>query len=383
MRILCAPDSFKESLTAGQAAEAMARGALRALPGALIDLCPIADGGEGTVEALVAATGGRTESAQARGPLSGMLVEAKWGRLPDGRTAVIELPAAAGLALVPRGRRNPLHTTTFGVGQLCLAAIEAGCRDLIIGLGGSATCDGGCGLVQALGVCFALEDGRVLGPDSGESMTGSHLEGIRSIDLSAAKAWGERGLRFTAAGDVTNPLYGPHGSAFVFAPQKGAGPADVERLDRGLRRLASLLPHADAQAPGMGAAGGGAFGIVAMLAGSLRRGIELVLDAVDFDRRVHEADLVLTGEGRLDEQTLGGKAVSGVVAAAARRGVPVIAIVGDASPAARHWTTPESPLPLASIHALSDSGDPTEVLMREAADRVAALAALAVVGSHR
>lgn len=378
MRILCAPDSFKESLTAAHAANAMARGALRAAPDASIDLCPIADGGEGTVEALVAAAGGTIETAAVRGPLPGMIVEAGWGRLSDGRTAVIELPAAAGLALLPRERRNPLHTTTFGVGQLCLAAIEDGRRDLIIGLGGSATCDGGCGLAQSLGVRFTLEDGRVFGAESGESMTGAHLELIRAIDLSAARAWRERGIQFIAAGDVTNPLYGQSGSAFVFAPQKGAGPAEVERLDRGLRRLASLLPHADAQGSGMGAAGGCSFGIIAMLAGSLRRGIELVLDAVDFDRRVRAADLVLTGEGRLDEQTLGGKAVSGVVAAAARCGVPVIAIVGDASPAARQWTQTGNPPALAAIYALADSGDPLADLMREAAERLASLAEVAV-----
>jgi len=378
MRILCASDSFKESMTATQASEAMALGAQRAIPDVEIDLCPIADGGEGTVETIITAAHGDIESASVRGPLRGMTVSGVWGRLPDRRSAIVELPAAAGLALVPRARRNPLHTTTFGVGQIVVAAIESGCTTIIIGLGGSATCDGGCGLAQALGVRFTLDDGRVLDETSDESMTGAHLEMIRAIDRSAAEALRARGVQLIAANDVTNPLFGPRGSAFVFAPQKGAAPADVQRLDRGLRRLASLLPEADPQAPGMGAAGGCAFGITAILGGTLQRGIELVLDAVGFETRVRGADLVLTGEGRLDEQSLGGKAVSGVAAAAARHGVPVIALVGDASPAARTWAAPGSPMPLAAVHALTDLSGDVDDLMRRGTQRLADLAELAV-----
>lgn len=374
MRIICAPDSFKESMSAAQAAAAMAEGARRVFPNATLDLCPIADGGEGTVHAILQACGGAERTTAVRGPLNGMIVEATWGRLPDGCTAIIELPAAAGLALVPRDRRNPLHTTTFGLGQLVRAAIDEGCTSIIIGLGGSATCDGGCGMAQALGVRFTFDDGRALDERSSESMTGAHLPAIRAIDRAAAAAMASRGVRMIAANDVTNPLHGPRGSAHVFAPQKGASPADVEQLDDGLRHLASLLPEIDAQAPGMGAAGGCGYGIVALLDGSLRRGIELVLEAVAFDQRLSGADLVLTGEGRLDEQSLGGKAVSGVASAAAKHGVPVIALVGDASPGARRWIEPHSPMPLAALHALSDSGAAIDTLMAEGPRRLADLA---------
>ncbi len=378
MRFLIAPDGFKESMSPAQAAAAIARGAAAAAPEAELDLCPIADGGEGTVEALVSATGGAMRTATVRGPLPGMRIDAQWGVLPDGETAIIELPSAAGLALVPRQRRNPLHTTTFGVGELAAAAIDAGCTTIFIGLGGSSTCDGGCGLAQALGVRFTLDDGRSLDQSSDECMTGAHLEAISSIDRSAAAALGQRGVRFIAANDVTNPLYGPRGSALVFAPQKGASPSDVQRLDRGLRHLASLLPDADADAPGMGAAGGCTFGIAALLGGSLRRGIELVLNAVGFDQRVQRADLVLTGEGRLDEQSIGGKAVSGVVAAAAARGVPVIALVGDASSAARQWTLPDAPLRVQAVYAISDLGHDLDESIRNGPQYLAQIAQAAV-----
>ncbi|MCC6908436.1 MAG: glycerate kinase [Phycisphaerales bacterium] len=378
MRFLIAPDGFKESMSPAEAAAAIARGAAAASPEAELDLCPIADGGEGTVEAIVNATGGAMRTTAVRGPLPGMRIDAQWGVLPDDETAIIELPSAAGLALVPRQSRNPLHTTTFGVGELARAAIEAGCTTIIIGLGGSSTCDGGCGLAQALGVRFMLDDGRTLDESSDESMTGAHLEALRMIDRSAAAALGQRGVRFIAANDVTNPLYGPRGSAFIFAPQKGASAADVQRLDRGLRHFASLLPHADAGAPGMGAAGGCTFGITALLGGSLRRGIELVLDTVGFDQRLRQADLVLTGEGRLDEQSIGGKAVSGVAAAAAARGVPVIALVGDASAEARAWTRPDAPLRLQAIHAISDLGHDRDESMRNGAQYLAQIAETAL-----
>jgi glycerate kinase len=378
MRILIAPDSFKESMTASEAAHAMAAGALRACPNAEVDLCPVADGGEGTVEAIVAATDGSTHVAQVRGPLAGMAVDAVWGRLPDQITAVIELPAAAGLVLVPRQRRNPLHTTTFGVGQLARAAIDAGCTTIIIGLGGSSTCDGACGLAQALGVRFTLDDGRVLDQSGGECMTGGRLESIRAIDTSCIDALAHRGVRFVAANDVTNPLCGPRGSAYVFAPQKGASPEEVRRLDLGLRHLASLLPETDPEASGMGAAGGCAFGITAMLGGSLQSGIELVLDAVGFRERVGSADLVLTGEGRLDEQSLGGKAVNGVARAASACGVPVIALVGDAAPETQGWANGSGPMQLAAIHAISEFGLSVEDSMRDGAVHLARLTEAAV-----
>lgn len=378
MRILIAPDSFKESMSASQAAEAMARGARLAIPEAQIDLCPIADGGGGTVEALIAATGGTVRAAPVRGPRPGMCVEATWGLLPDQRTAIVELSSAAGLALVPRTERHPLHTTTFGVGELAQCAIDAGCTTIIIGLGGSATCDAGCGLAQALGVRFTLADGRVLDGGRDESMTGAHLESITAIDAAEVVRLASRGIRFIAANDVTNPLFGPCGSAFIFAPQKGASPEDVQRLDAGLRHLASLLPESDPELPGMGAAGGCTFGITAILGGTLQSGTALVLDAVRFDDRLGRADLVLTGEGRLDEQSVGGKAVSGVAAAAARRGVPVIALVGDASPAVRQWSGEAAPIRLAAVHTISDLGLGVEQSMSHGPECLARIARQAV-----
>jgi len=378
MRILIAPDSFKESMSASQAADAMAKGVRLALPEARIDLCPIADGGEGTVDAIITATGGSRRIATVRGPLPGMRVEAEWGLLPDGRTAIIELPAAAGLTLVPRAQRNPLHTTTFGVGQLARDAIDAGCMTIIIGLGGSSTCDAGCGLAQALGVRFTLLDRRVLDGAGEESMTGAHLNSVIGIDAAEVARLSGRGIRFIAANDVSNPLFGPRGSAFIFAPQKGARPDEVRQLDRGLRHLASRLPHADPEKPGMGAAGGCTFGITAILGGTVQSGTALVLDAVKFDDRLDRADLVLTGEGRLDEQSVGGKAVSGVAAAAARRGVPVIALVGDASSAARQWIGETTPMRFAAVYAISDLGLGVEESMRRGPECLAHIADLAL-----
>ncbi len=378
MRILIAPDGFKESMSPAQAASAMARGAARALPTAEIDFCPIADGGEGTVESIIRATRGSTHTADVRGPLPGMQVQATWGLLPDRRSAIIELPAAAGLALVPRESRNPLHTTTFGVGELVRCALDQDCRTIIIGLGGSSTCDGGCGLAQALGVRFTLDDGRVLDRSSEEAMTGGRLESIRAIDASAIERLSARGVRLVAANDVTNPLFGPRGSAFVFGPQKGASAEDVQRLDRGLRHLASLLPDADPDAPGMGAAGGCTFGITAILGGTLRSGIELVLETVSFEKRLEAADLVLTGEGRLDEQSLAGKAVSGVAAAAAGRGVPVIALVGDATPEARRWAGTDEPVRLHAIYTISNLGHDENDSMRHGSTYLAQIAETAL-----
>ncbi len=378
MRILIAPDGFKESMSPAQAASAIARGVARACPTAEIDLCPIADGSEGTVESIIRATGGATCTASVRGPLPEMQVQATWGVLPDRTTAIIELPAAAGLALIPRESRNPLRTTTFGVGELARTAIDRGCRTIIIGLGGSSTCDGGCGLAQALGVHFTLDDGRILDELSEETMTGAHLQSIRAIDTSSVVHLSIRGVQFVAANDVTNPLFGPQGAAFIFGPQKGASPEDVRRLDRGLRHLASLLPDADPDAPGMGAAGGCTFGITALLGGTLRSGIELVLDTVDFEKRLKNADLVLTGEGRLDEQSLGGKAVSGVAAAAARGDAPVIALVGDATPEARQWPGTDERIKLDAIYAISDLGYSIEDSMRHAPTYLAQIAEIAL-----
>ena len=350
MKILIASDSFKESMTAPEAAEAMARGVRRAMPGADVDLCPMADGGEGTVEALIAATGGERRAARVTGPL-GEQVEAAWGMLGDGRTAVIEMAQAAGLALVPKDRRDPTRTTTYGVGELIRRALDEGAEKIIIGIGGSATTDGGCGMGQALGVETTG------GP---RPMTGGALPNITAIDTSSR----HRSLdhaEIVVACDVTNPLLGPDGAAAVFGPQKGAMPEQVEQLENGLRHLADLLPGIDADAPGMGAAGGLGFGLVAFCGAKLVRGIDLILDAVGFERRVRSADLVLTGEGRLDGQSIRGKTCIGVAQAADRAGVRTVALAGSLGPDAeatlRHG--------LHAYHALANDDVSPERAMRE------------------
>jgi glycerate kinase len=321
MRIICAPDSFKESISATAAAEAMARGVQRAKPDAEVDICPIADGGEGTVDALVAATAGQLRRTPVTGPL-GEPVVASWGLLGDGVTAVIEMAAAAGLALVPAHRRDPTRTTTFGVGELIRAALDAEAQRIILGIGGSGTNDGGAGAAQALGVAFYRGASRIEEP-----MSGGHLAEVTRVDLAGLDARLKR-ITLAAACDVTNPLTGPTGAAATYAPQKGATPEQVAELDAGLAGLASLF-EADPQTPGYGAAGGMGFGATVLLGGRLKRGIDLVLDAVRFGTRVAGCDLCLTGEGRMDGQSASGKAISGVAVAAKRRGVPVVALVGS------------------------------------------------------
>lgn len=326
MRILVAPDSFKESIAAADAAEAVRRGLLAARPGAEVRTCPIADGGEGLIDALLAAVPGKRVEATVTGPL-GEPVRAAYARLEDGRTAVVELAAASGLPLVPRERREPLRTTTAGTGELIAAAVEAGAKRILLGIGGSATNDAGCGAAAAMNATFFrgqhVLDERSLGGGSLASITRVDLAGLRET---------LRGVTVEVACDVTNPLFGPTGAAHVFAPQKGATPEQVEILDRGLRHFATLFPEADPQTPGAGAAGGFGFGAVAMMGATLRRGIDLVLDAVRFDERLAGCDLCITGEGRFDGQTSSGKAVAGVAAAARKRGVPVVALVGSVGP---------------------------------------------------
>ena len=368
MRILIAPDSFKESLTAVQAAEAIARGVRRARPEAHLDLCPMADGGEGTVEALVNATGGKPRTTRVHGPL-GEPVVAAWGTLDDGRTAVIEMVAAAGLHLVPRDWRDPTRTTTYGVGELIVAALDAGCSRILLGIGGSATTDGGAGMAQAIGVRFRDAAGRpcVCG------LAGGGLADIAEVDRASRDPRLAR-TEFIVACDVTNPLTGPRGAAAVYGPQKGATGEQVRRLDDGLAHLAGLLPDVDADAPGMGAAGGLGFGLVAFCGATLRRGIEIVLDAVDFDRRAARADLVLTGEGKLDGQSIQGKTCIGVAQRAAKHGRPTIALVGkaddDAGVCLEHG--------LHAFHAIVNERVTVEQAMAHAASLLEDLAAVAL-----
>ncbi len=323
MRIVVAPQAFKGSLTAVQAAGAMARGVREAAPDAEVVSLPVADGGAGTVRAMVAAAKGTIVETDVRGPL-GEPVTAEWGRLDDG-TAVIEMAAASGLALVPANRLQPLNAGTFGTGELIRAALDAGCRKIIVGLGDSATSDGGAGMAAALGVRFLDSNDNDIPPG------GAGLEQLDRIDVSGLDPRLKDATVFAAC-DVTNPLYGPEGAACVYGPQKGAAPDGVKRLDAALRRYANIV-HRDvgvdvSALPGGGAAGGLGAGLVAFLGAELRSGIDLVAGVVGLDGHLKNAGLVLTGEGRLDAQTARGKAVAGIARRAQEAGVPVIALTG-------------------------------------------------------
>ena len=330
--ILAAPDSFKGSLSAARAALALAEGALRASPGEEVLQVPLADGGEGTVEAFLAALGGKKVPARVKGPL-GNEVDAFFGLLEDGDTAVVEMAAASGLPLVPPEKRDIMKASTFGTGLLIRAALEAGARKILVGLGGSATCDGGAGMAQALGFSLLDKEGKELPPGGGS------LVRLAALDPSAKHPALEE-ARFLAACDVTNPLLGPRGAAAVFAPQKGAGPGEVEILERGLRRLAEVLKDRlgrdVAEFPGAGAAGGLGAGLAGFLGASLEPGFELVARALGLEEKITKARLVLTGEGRLDGQTSMGKAPLGVVRLCRRHEVPVIALAGELGPGYRH-----------------------------------------------
>ncbi|WP_405220170.1 glycerate kinase family protein [Lentisalinibacter sediminis] len=335
VKVVCAPDSYKECLSATAAAAAMADGVRRALPDAEVDVCPVADGGEGTVEALVSALGGEYRESPVTGPC-GEPVVARWG-LVDRDTAIIEMAAAAGLQLVPRTRRDPRRTTTFGVGELMLAAARAGARRLIVGLGGSATVDGGCGMAQALGWRFREGDGDGNGPGRllEAPLTGGDLLSARHIGAGGAEAV-LAGAEVIGACDVDAPLLGAAGAATVFGPQKGADPADVAELEQGVAHLSRLVRRelgADmATLRYGGAAGGLGAGLAVFARARLESGIERVLETCRFGERLQGADLCLTGEGRIDGQTLAGKACLGVARAAAARGVPTVALVGAAGP---------------------------------------------------
>ena len=324
MKVVVAPDKFKGSLTAPEAALALASGVLRARPDAIVEQVPMADGGEGTVEALVVATGGKFLEIEAAGPL-GDRVQARYGRLGDGATAVIEMATASGLLLVPEGKRDPTRTTTRGTGELVRAAIEAGARRLVIGIGGSATNDGGAGLAQALGYRLLDADGQDLPPGGGP------LERLDRIDASGREGRLD-GVEVAVACDVDNPLCGPRGASAVFGPQKGATPGQVEALDRGLANLARVIKRDlgidVADLPGAGAAGGLGAGLVAFAGGRLTRGVETVIEAVGLAGRLEGSDLCLVAEGTIDGSSAGGKTAVGVARLARSLGCPTLAIVG-------------------------------------------------------
>lgn len=325
-KIVVAADSFKGSATSLQIADAVADGVQSVLPHCEVVKVPLGDGGEGTVEALLAATCGQRIRCRTYDPLR-RRIDASYGILPGG-TAVIEMASAAGLALLKPEECDPMLTSTYGVGQLISDALNRGCRDILLCIGGSATNDGGTGILSALGYVFRDAEGNPVEP------IGASLGDIHSIDTSAAmKALAE--CTFTVACDVDNPFFGPNGAARVFAPQKGADAGAVERLDEGLHHFAQVLLKASgtdvADLPGAGAAGGVGGGLTAMLGARLCPGIEMMLDAIGFDRILDDADLVITGEGSLDAQTMMGKTPFGVMRRATKKCVPVIAIGGSVS----------------------------------------------------
>ena len=360
MRIVVAPQAFKESLSAREAAEAIARGVRRALPSAETVLLPVADGGDDTLETLVETTGGRYQEAQVTGP-TGEQVRARWGVLGDGVTAVVEAAQACGMARIPRHYpRDPSHTTTRGVGELLRHALDRGHRSIIVGVGGSATNDGGAGMAQAVGIRLLDRSGRELGPG------GAALAALECIDASGRDPR-IAGTTVTVAVDVSNPLCGPQGAAATYGPQKGATPEVVELLDEALARMADVV-RGDLgldvrDLPGAGAAGGMGAGLVAFLGAELRPGADLVCDAVDLERHLEGADLVVVGEGRLDWQTAFNKAPFAVARRAQRYGVPVLAMVGALGAGHEHLAEHG----LGRVRAISPPGMVLEEAMAAAA----------------
>lgn len=324
-RVLLAPDSFKETLTNIGVVEAMAVACQQIWPGCALDCCPVADGGEGTLEALQApwALSGRSSHVVSPGTREPRLA-AQWALGgPDRERGVVELAEAAGLALVPPEERDPEALSTHGVGMLMGEAAANNVRELIVAVGGSATVDGGVGALGALGVIFRDNEGEAIPTP----ISGGQLGAICSIEVpdSVRRVWDQIKLRIAA--DVENPLLGAFGAAREFGPQKGATPEAVERLEKGMANFARVAGK-DPEASGSGAAGGVPFGLTAVLGGSIERGIDMVLDAIDFDARCRKADLVLTGEGALDAQSRMGKAAVAVAQRAQTLDVPVIAVVG-------------------------------------------------------
>ena len=325
LRILVAPNAFKESLSAMDAAAAISRGLLKVLPGAQVTLLPIADGGDGTLEAVVEGTRGKILRARVLDPL-GKKIPAEYGLTGDGKTAVIEMSRASGLALVPPSQRDPMQSTSYGTGQLIEAALERGVQSIILGIGGSATVDGGIGALQALGIEFLDRRGKPVG------WGGDGLKSIARIDTGAVNPL-LRQARILVACDVDNPLVGPRGSAAVFGPQKGATPEMVRRLDRYLGELGRLIQETTgrdvSQVAGSGAAGGIAGGFMGLLGAELSPGSDLVFELLDVEEQVAKADLVFTGEGRIDFQTPFGKGPGMLAKIAKSHGVPVIGIAGS------------------------------------------------------
>lgn len=325
MKIVIAPDSYKESLSATEVAQAIEKGFREIFPEAQFVSVPVADGGEGTVEAMIAATQGRAVTSTVTGPL-GDTVEAQWGISGDGQTAFIEMAAASGLALVPPELRNPLITTSYGTGELILQALESGVKKIIIGIGGSATNDGGAGMVQALGAKLCDANGADIGFGGGSLMSLNNID-IRHLDARLQTC------SIRVACDVTNPLTGTSGASFIFGPQKGATEAMIRELDHNLAHFADVIKKSlrvdVKEVPGAGAAGGMGAALMAFLGAELRSGIEIVTQALNLEEHIHDCTLVVTGEGRLDSQSIHGKVPVGVASVAKKYHKPVIGIAGS------------------------------------------------------
>ncbi len=374
MKVVVAPNSFKGSLPAAEAATAIARGVREALPDAEVVEIPVADGGDGTVEALVSARKGTFLDVEVEGPL-GNPVRATYGLIDGGRTGVVELATSSGLALVPVDRLDPRKATTYGFGQLLEAVRKQGVAAIIAGIGGSATNDGGAGMAQALGYRLLDAAGHDL------SRGGAALAHLERIDRSGFDQ-GWRSLRVMVACDVTNPLTGPQGATYVYGPQKGADPRAVRELDAALARLAVViegdLGKQVADIPGAGAAGGAGAGLVAFLDAKLVKGAPLVVDASGFDQALRGARLVITGEGRVDGQTAFGKAPGEVAKRAKSAGIPTLLLAGSRGPG---WESLSS-LGVTSVVTLAQEADPEghnlQVLMHDAAPALTRAAARAV-----
>ena len=325
MKIVIAPDSYKESLSATEVAQAIEKGFREIFPDAHYVSVPVADGGEGTVEAMIAATQGAEHTASVTGPL-GERVDARWGMSGDGNTAFIEMAAASGLALVPPELRNPLITTSRGTGELILHALEHGARNIIIGIGGSATNDGGAGMVQALGAKLCDANGTEIGHGGGSLMSLNTID-IRGLDPRLALC------TIRVACDVTNPLTGEQGASRIFGPQKGATDAQIVELDNNLSHYADVIKKSlrvdVKEVSGAGAAGGMGAALMAFLGAELKSGIEIVTQALNLEEHIHDCTLVVTGEGRIDSQSIHGKVPVGVAKVAKKYHKPVIGIAGS------------------------------------------------------
>lgn len=325
MKILVAPNAFKEALSAKEAGEAIKGGLLKALPHSDITVLPIADGGDGTIEVLVEATEGGFIEKEVTGPL-GERVKASFGVLGDGKTAVIEMARASGLALVPKEKRNPAITTTYGVGELIKEALERGAKRILVGIGGSATNDGGAGMAQALGAKLLDKDGNEL------PFGGLALKDLASIDMSNFHPLA-KDCEVIVMADVKNPLCGPKGASYVYGPQKGGTKELIEELDKALFNFAQVIKRDLGKdilnLPGSGAAGGLGGGLVAFLDARLRPGIDVVLETLKIEEKLEGVDLVISGEGKIDGQTIFGKGPAGIAKKAKEKNIPVILLGGS------------------------------------------------------